>query len=299
MNIKTLSNKVTSVAGRRLLVVQKHSPHLLFGVGVVGVIGTAVLAARATLQLEDVLEETEAKKTAAKDLHSKEPDDYGDKEYKHDMTVLYARQIGKIAKLYAPAIGVGVLSVGALTGSHVVLSKRNFALTAAYATVEKSFSEYRARVTSELGEDKERELHYGATQGPAEKVKGEDGKTKTVKTKIAGGTSMYAKFFDNRNQNWNPQPEYNMVFLRSNQNYANDMLKSRGHVFLNDVYDMLGMDRTSAGAVVGWVKGNGDDFVDFGIWTDKSMGRVHDFITGREGALLLDFNVDGVVYDLI
>jgi hypothetical protein len=87
------------------------------------------------------------------------------------------------------------------------------------------------------------------------------------------------------------------MFIRSQQNYANDLLNARGHVFLNEVYDMLGIERTSAGAVVGWVRGNGDNEIDFGVLNDLHSGQR--FINGDERSVLLDFNVDGVVYDLI
>ena len=148
--------------------------------------------------------------------------------------------------------------------------------------------------------DKDREFRYGSETVVETKID-ENGKSKTVETKRVGsdGASIYARFFDNRSTSWSPQPEYNLLFLRSQQNYANERLQARGHVLLNDVYDALGLDRSPEGCVVGWVKGEGDDTVDFGIFDGQRMDRFYDFVSGQEGAILLDFNVDGVVYEKV
>ena len=90
----------------------------------------------------------------------------------------------------------------------------------------------------------------------------------------------------------------NLFFLKAQQTNANVQLTVRGHVFLNEVYDMLGLPRTAAGAIVGWVRGNGDDVIDFGIWDNNDINS--DFVNGyNRSKILLDFNVDGVIYDII
>ena len=83
------------------------------------------------------------------------------------------------------------------------------------------------------------------------------------------------------------------------QTFFNDLLLSRGHLFLNEVYDQIGIDRTKAGQVVGWVVSkDGDNFVDFGLF-DGSTQEKRMFVNGHENSVLLDFNVDGVIYDKI
>ena len=301
MNFGAIKMAVTSKVGRQVLVGQKHSPTILFGTGVVGVVATAVMASRATLKLDEVVDETQDKLNTAKDLYRSGHQNYSTSDYKQDVVVLYSRTAVQVAKLYAPAIAVGALSIAALTGSHVILNRRNVALTAAYTTLEKGFNEYRKRVVEELGEDKERTLRYGLKTEEREIHDTEKGTVETRKEVSITGYSPYAKLFDRDTSNsWSPQPEYNLLFLRCQQNYANDRLNSRGHIFLNEVYDALGVERTKAGAVVGWVKdGDGDNFVDFGVFTDRNMEQVFDFVTGREGGMWLDFNVDGVIYDKI
>lgn len=301
MSLQAIKNKLTSNAGRQVLKVQKHSPVLLFGAGLVGVGTTVVLACRATLKMEEILHEAEKQDELAQSSVGKELKDggtYSEDDAKQDRMTNKVKTAIKIAGLYAPAIAVGTLTVGALTGSHVILSRRNAGLAAAYGAVQKAFTEYRERVVGEFGEEKDREFRYGVEEREMAVETDEGVSVKTVKgAKAAGGRSMYAKIFDEGNKNWQRQYTYNAVFIRAQQNYANDILQSRGHLFLNDVYDMLGFDRTKAGAVVGWVKnGNGDNYVDFGI-VDSYEGMR--FINGDERSVLLDFNVDGVVYDLL
>lgn len=290
--MKYIPNGLTRQFSRQVLVAQKHSPTLLFAAGVTGVVASAVLACRATLKLEELLAETEDALNVAKNL---EHDKYSDKDRQKDIAYVYVRTAVKVSKLYGPAIILGTASISALVGSHHILSKRNAALTAAYATLQKGFDEYRQRVIDEFGEDKEHELRY---QIKEVEQKDKDGK-KEIKLKATAGSSIYARFFDTNNQNWNPNSEYNLIFLRAQQNYLNDKLRARGHVFLNEVYDNLGMDHSSEGAVVGWLwEADGDNYIDFGVFGDTACDSFYDFVTGHEG-IWLDFNVDGVIYDKI
>lgn len=296
--MRFIPNSVTRKVARAILVSQKNSPTLLFGAGVVGVIGTVVLASRATLKVEETLDNNSSLVEAAKELRARNDEGYSEQDYQKDMVYIYVRNATAVLKLYAPAIGLGVLSIAALTGSHVILSKRNVALTAAYATIEKAVKEYRDRVLGEVGTDRERELWYGSEEREVIEETETGPQTRKIVSAKPGAPSMYAKFFDEYSTSWNRNPERNLIFLNAQQNYANDRLQARGHLMLNEVYDMLGIEHTKAGCVVGWVVGNRDNKVDFGIY-DHDNVRARDFVNGREGSILLDFNVDGVVYDLL
>lgn len=298
MNLATLKNVVTSKVGRQLLTAQKHSPTLLFGAGIVGVVGTVVLASRATLKVETVLMDHQSTLDKIKNT---EHVDYDEDDRKKDTVVLYINTVGKLAKLYSPAIFLGVVAVTCLTSSHRILSQRNAGLMAAYTALDKGFRAYRERVVADLGEDKDREYRYGAEDRPVVKESKNGSKTTTMeKVCAADGPSIYAKLFDrDTSQSWSPQPEYNFMFLKSQQNFMNDLLQARGHVFLNEVYDGLGLPHTKEGALVGWVKGNGDDYVDFNLFNREMMPVHADFFSGREDGIWLDFNVDGVVWDKI
>ena len=289
--------------------VQKHSPEILAGVGVVGTVASAVMACKATLKLNDVLDECKETRDKIKEVaeNPRYEKEYSPEDAKKDLTVNYAQTAMKIAKIYAPAVILGSASLGCLLASNDILRKRNAALSAAYMTVDKSFKEYRNRVAERFGDEIEKEIRYGIKAMEVETtVVNEDGSettiTEQIKTMDPNLYSDYARFFDEASPNWQNDPEYNLMFLKSQQQYANDLLRAKGRLFLNEVYDMLGIDRSKAGQVVGWVYNpenpTGDNFVDFGIY-DMSKERVRAFVNGYETNILLDFNVDGNIWDLM
>lgn len=289
--------------------VKKHSPEILAGVGVIGVVASGVMACKATMKLNDILEDSKETIDKIKEV-SNDPsyaEKYSEEDAKKDLTITYAQTGVKVAKLYAPSITLGTFSLSCLLISNNILRKRNMALSAAYLTVDKSFKEYRNRVSERFGEQVEKEIRYNIKAQEIETViKNEDGTETTVVEEVNVADpnlySDYARFFDESCVAWQKDPEYNLMFLKSQQQYANDLLKSRGRLFLNEVYDMLGIDRTKAGQVVGWiydpVNPVGDNFVDFGIY-DMDKERVRAFVNGYEPNILLDFNVDGNVWDLM
>ena len=289
--------------------VQKHSPEILAGVGVVGVVASTVMACKATMKLNDILEESKETRNKIREVESnpRYEEQYSHEDAKKDLTINYTQTGLKIAKLYAPAVILGSASLGCLLASNDILRKRNAALSAAYMTVDKSFKEYRQRVVDRFGEEVEKEIRYNIkAEEITSTVVAEDGSettiTETVKTMDPNLYSDYAKFFDEASPYWQKDPEYNFMFLKSQQQYANDLLKARGRLFLNEVYEMLGIDKTKAGQIVGWVYNPenpiGDNFVDFGIF-DMSKERVRAFVNGYEPNILLDFNVDGNIWDLM
>ena len=289
--------------------VQKHSPEILAGVGVVGTVASAVMACKATLKLDDILNECKETRDKIKEVaeNPRYEKEYSPEDAKKDLTVNYAQTAMKVAKLYAPAVILGSASLGCLLASNDILRKRNAALSAAYMTVDKSFKEYRNRVAERFGDEVEKEIRYNIKAQAIESIiANEDGSETVVveegKVMDPNLYSDYAKFFDEFNPNWQNDPEYNLMFLKSQQQYANDLLRARGRLFLNEVYDMLGIERTKAGQVVGWTYNmknpTGDNFVDFGIY-DMSKERVRAFVNGYEPSILLDFNVDGNVWDLM
>lgn len=308
INLSNVKGLIVKKTGRPLAILSKHSPQILLAAGVVGVVASTVLACKATLKVDAILDEAEENlgkiKKASEDFTM---DKYTPEDAQKDTVLAYVQTGVALAKLYAPAIGLGVLSIGLILKSNNILQKRNLAVMAAYKIVEESFDAYRRRVVEELGTDKDRQFKYGIT---SEKVSVEviddDGKKKTIKQRVdsyaADGVSEYARFFDELSIQYKQTPEYNLMFLRAQENYANDCLRMRGHVFLNEVYDNLGIPRTQAGAVVGWVRDaerdGGDGYITFGIY-DPDHENSRAFVNGYNQAILLDFNVDGVIWDLI
>lgn len=304
--LKAWQVAATKVAGRSSFILKQKSPEIMLGAGVVGVGVGMFLACKATLKAEDTLDVAKDKFDKikqAKALGESGEADYSKQDYQKDMAIAYVQTAADFTKLYAPAVGVTMLSLGLIVGSHGIMRKRNFALMAAYKAVDEAFASYRARVVEDLGVEKDHQFKTGYKK-EVEVVVGVDENGKKIKTRETHDVldprhqSEYARFFDESSTHWTRSPEYNLTYVLAQQQYANDLLQARGHVFLNEVYDMLGIPRTNAGAVVGWVKGHGDDFVDFGIFEGKRP-VVRDFVNGYEPSILLDFNVDGTIYGLI
>lgn len=301
-----MNNIVSGVANKLalpLLKVQKHSPVMLFAGGVAGVVATVVLASRATLKMDSVLEEHE-KNVAKINSAAAIDEEYAldEKQQQKDKVGIFVRTSLTVAKLYAPAVIVGAASIAALTGSHVILTNRLSGMSAAYAVVDGAFRKYRKRVVDEYGKGKDDEFFFG-TETTEVEVEGADGTTKTKKIKTLLGPNGYAVPFDENNPNWNRNSGYNVMFIRSQQNWANDMLQQRGFVFLNDVYEMLGFPRTPAGQRVGWLKRKendpgGDNYIDFGVLMGDNFNGLR-FIRGEEKSVWLDFNVDGEIWEEI
>lgn len=286
---------------------KKHAPEILVIAGVGGTIVTTVMACKATTKIDEVLAENKEQIAKTKNYVEETgfSDKYTEKDYQKDLTVMYTQRGLKLFKLYAPAIAVGTISITAILAGHNVLKKRNVALAAAYEVVNKNFKDYRGRVIDRFGNELDRELRYNIRKEEVEKtvIDEKTGKERTVKeiTEIADidPSSEYAKFFDESCPGWTKDPEYNLMFLRNQQQYANDLLESRGYLFLNEVYEMLGIQRTRQGQVIGWVYDkNVIDKVDFGIYNIANPANRR-FVNGYERSILLDFNVDGDILNAI
>lgn len=309
-----LLTKISSSANKVGFKLKKHSPEILVVTGVVGVVTSTIIACRATTKASKVLEQAKKDIDQIHDCEANEAltEQYTPEDAKKDLAVVYLQTGIKIVKLYAPAVILGTLSIGCILKSNNILSKRNVALTAAYATVDKGFKEYRNRVIERFGEQVDHEIRHNIkSQTIEKKVVDENGKEKKIKEtiEVAGvidEASNYARYFDKQTSRCCEGIEnYDYMFLKAQQQFANDRLKAYGRLFLNDVYKDLGIEPTPAGQVVGWVYDPdnpnhiGDDYIDFGI---REVHReTEDERTGEkkyEKAILMDFNVDGNVWDL-
>lgn len=297
MNLEVLKTAVTSKVGMAVLTTKSHSPAILFGAGVIGVVATVIISSRATLHLDEVIDKHD-EKVAEIHLAETEKKNYTSRMAKADLLTVKTHLVLDLAKLYGPAVVLGALSIGALGGSHYILSRRNAGLMAAFAAADRALKEYRARVIADVGAEKDREYMFGATEREIHMGETKKGEQKIARIKTFGdGGSPYSRIFARGNPNFQFTPEYNVFFLRLTQNHLNDQLRARGHVFLNDVYRELGFQDTEEGAVTGWLRdGDGDGYIDFSIWSDRNMEQMHQFVQGKDGALILDFNVDGPIF---
>ena len=308
-----LVNKITRTFHKVGFKLKKNSPEILVVAGVIGTVTSAVMACKATLKVNDVIDETkETIETIhdciGKGLKTADGEEYTQEVANKDLTIVYIQTGWKFAKLYGPAVLLGAASIGCMIGSNQILRKRNIALGAAFTAMDKSFKEYRGRVIEKFGKDLDRELRFNTKAKQIEEtVVDENGKestvTKTVEIVDPNVThSIYSVVFCEGNTGWTKNAELNKVFLLQQQNYANDKLRLNGVLTLNEVYDMIGAPRTAYGQLAGWVytedSSVGDNFVDFGIF-DINSEKKCDFINGIERSIILDFNCIGNILDYI
>lgn len=321
MNTSVITKTMTNAINKVSFKVKKHSPEILLISGIVGVVGSAVMACKATTKVSAILDET---KEVVDKIHEcsenteiVESGKYTPEDAKKDLAIVYAQTGMKFVKLYGPSVALGVLSITSILASNNILRKRNVAIAAAYATVDKTFKEYRSRVIERFGEAVDKELRYNlkAEKVTEKVVNPETGKEEKVKktqyvvnpSDISGYARFFEKYTKDEKGNVIPNPcwennnEYNLMFIKAQERYANDLLIARGRLFLNEVYRMLGLPETKAGQVVGWVydpdNGRGDSYVSFGLYDDNLS--YSDYVNGFDPAILLDFNVDGNIWELM
>lgn len=306
MEMKKIINKVK-------FNVVKHSPEILMGLGIAGVITSTVLACRSTLKVQEILDYKEENMNNIKEVLAEGREDYTEEDARKDKTIIMTTTAIRLMKLYVPSVIIGAGSIACLLESHNVMRNRNAGLAAALAATTESFKQYRERVTEKYGDEVDKEMRYGIKKEKKEK----DGK-KTKEEIVVGcdekELSGYARYFNENNINWSYDPQFNLMFLRQNQNWANDKLISQGYLYLNDVYEALGFPKSKAGQVVGWVydpnnNEHGDNYVDFGIYdlnvkgyrnemtNDTIAEERQDFVNGYRNSILLDFNVDGNIWE--
>ncbi len=316
INILNKANGLFNKAGFQL---KKHSPEILVIAGVIGVVTSAIMACKATTKVGEIIEKTKEDLDAIHECadDSNMNEQYSSEDTKKDLMIVYIQTGVKFANLYGPSIVLGALSVTSILASNNILRKRNVALGAAYAAIDKGFKEYRGRVIERFGEEVDRELKYNLKAQKFEEniTDSETGKDKKVKKNgfvvSPSDISGYARFFEQYttdedgnsiiNPHWENNNEYNLMFIKAQERYANDLLKAKKRVFLNEVYEMLGLPRTKAGQIVGWIydteNPKGDNYIDFGLYADNLS--YSDYVNGFDPAILLDFNVDGNIWDLM
>lgn len=296
---------------------KKASPTIMiFAAGALGVAAT-VTACKATLKAKDILDEHNE---AVADIHAKaensQPEDaepYTEEDMKNDITHTYVQTGLKLAKTYAPAVSMGVAAGACMFGSHHIMTKRNASMAAAYIALDQAFGEYKNRVTDRFGDQVQKELEQNVKNICVETKKtNDDGSEELIKeyTDVAmKSDDPYSLIFDETVSSWQPDADLNRNFLYLMECQANRRLKMQGHLFLNEVLDMLGNHggeslRTPVGQVAGWLYDPNDptkhNCVDFGVTKyAKNNEALNNFIDGFEPSVVIRFNCDGPIIDKI
>lgn len=216
--------------------VVKHSPAILTGIGITGMITTAVLAVKATPKALDIIEDI-------KERHSEDT----------EKKVIAKEFITKVTPLYAPAVVTGVASAACLIGANSIHSKRNAVLAAAYTISDTAYREYREKVVETMGEKKDKMVRDEIAK---DKLKNDPVQnSEVVVTKH--GTSlcydgMFGRYFVSDRET------IRRAITRMNRNIVTDM-----YVSLNEFYDELDIPPVKIGDYLGWNIDDGEIDIDF------------------------------------
>lgn len=285
--------------------ISKHAPTILSITASAGVIATGYLAWKAGTRFEDVEgRDWDRRKECLKNADTIPDEDVPKIERKNRILFIL-----DTVRTVAPAAIVGAATITMIYFSNSISKKRLAAMGAAYATLQTAFDGYKRTMVEALGKESVEKIlkpklpNVGKS---AEEILSSDNKSDAANVSDAVVNSLkalspYARIIAEESSTcWDPNEDYTSQNLAAVQLWANRRLERKGHLFLNEVFDQLGLSRTREGAVVGWLKnGEGDGYVSFGDF-DASIYRVpSDDYTRVDSNFIVDFNVDGVIWDRI
>lgn len=262
--------KIVSKIGRVLI---KNAPRICVVIGTVGIGAGTIAACKATH--ENVIEIEKAKENIK------------DKDY--------IPAIKRFSKIYWPSVLIISGSVFIMVGGHYILAKRYAGVVAAYKGLSESYKDYRSYISEHYGKEADFNARFHK-----DGISIDDDQTISISPEDLfipdRDLSDYAAFFgkDYSDILVTDNPEEALHVLKSQEEWANAVLKEQGYIYLQDVYEALGLDKFAPDGV-GWCCGFGDDFVDFGIFNVRN-GRA---VNGTEPVFLLDFNCDGFILPYI
>lgn len=304
-----LATKAGQILVKTKLGIKKHSPEILVAAGIGTGIVAAIVACKQTIKANDIV--AEARKSLqniedVKELAANNEVEYTEENEQEDRKTIGMQVAVGMVKTYALPVGLGILSITCILAGHHILKKRNVALAAAYSALSTDFMNYRKHVVDKYGKDVDFMLKNGLEKQiiANQVVDPETGEVKETKEEVltyeGDKLSQYARVFDEvGSTQWTPSADHNRAFLLMEQNYFNERIRTRGYIFLNEVYERLGFRPTKAGSVVGWVYQNADyEGIDFGIFTAHTQ-KAAEFLEGTEPSIILDFNVQGDILSLV
>lgn len=309
MNKVEMLTKLNCKITRLKMKGRKYSPEILLVLGIAGAVTGTVLACVATTKLPEVKQKKNDDLDGMHTLYTTNDndEDVALQAIKRRTTEIYLKTGVKYVGLYAPAVLVTGVSLSCLVFSNVILRRRLIGVTAAYATISASFKEYRGRVAERYGDDIEKEIRYNIksqeiTTTTMDSKGKEKNKTDKIKVMDPNGLSDFARMYNEGCISWCKDPQANLNFLKCQETAATKRLQKQGYLFLNEVYEMLGFPRIPEGQVAGWIYDEknpiGDNFVDFGIYNTNRESSIN-FVNGYDRTIILDFNIDGNIIDLM
>ena len=298
---KYIPKRLSRFTGKSAVKLSKHSPTLLVVGGTAGLVVTVFVAARAVRKAEPVLAQHKVERETIGAVPKKGTVSSDDRKATQIavLEVYYNTSLG-LAKVYAPAIALGTVSVASILYGHKLIHGRHLATLAAYSGLSEQFASYRGRVRQTLGEKAEQDIFNGA-HGAYVEDPDHKGEFKLQPVWNEGDPAPSLRpWFDENNDYFSAEPERNKMWLTGVQTHMNQLFQVKGHLFLNEVKDALNLPRTPDGQILGWVlgAGTGDNFIDFGFLANDDPNTVA-FRNNDTARVQFNFNVDGIVHDLI
>lgn len=245
-----------------------HAPAIYLGLGVAAGVACVITACRATTKVSSIIDDAqqelaEADETLAGNVKVKDGEAYTDEDHAKDVKIIKAHAAGKLARNYAIPAALGIFAIICTLRGYKILHDRNVALSAAFNGVSAAFAKYRERVANELGADADRHFRYG-DKLKFHRVVDEDGNTVDIKAEGPDSNTNTNSFdgdpvcmdFNSRTSTefrneWHRRPE-NLQRLHDVEEWTRIRVATKGHVFLNDVLEELGLAPCAMGQILGW-----------------------------------------------
>ena len=216
-------NVANFIRGTKLKL-SKHSPAILTGIGIAGMLTTTVLAVKATPKALQLIEDAK------------------DSEQVDKLTV--AETVKVTWKCYIPAAVTSVVSASCLVFANSVNTRRNAALATAYQISQTALTEYREKVVETIGEKKEQAVREKIAE---DRLKQNPVNETTVVLTKKGNTlfmdPLSGQYF---------RSDIEQIKKTINEINARMMRDAFGYTSLNEFYDELGLERASIGEDLGW-----------------------------------------------
>lgn len=288
-----MREQVTQLIGKVKLGAKRNAPEILLGGAFLTGTASIILASRATLKAKDIKNTLEGNKMALE--FNLNAGSITENEAKASIRKIYMKYALDLTKEYAIPAGLYAATVAMVFSSYKIQKNRQVALATALAACTTAYNTLLDKLKNGAAIGLTAKEVLEGVEG-REVVDPETGEVTIEKVQGEPVNGLYQVRFDRYATAWEKDKFQNETTLRSEENWANDRLRLQGYVFLNDIYDRLGIPRTKVGQIVGWtLNGDGDGFIDFGI---KDCAEYED-IRYDSNAFDLNFNVDGNILDKI
>ena len=293
---------ITAAGVKTSLAVQKKSPEILMGLGAVTFVGAIVTACTATVKAVDVVVEHKQKVDDIKEQG--EELEYSEEVVNEAVAKEYIYTGLELAKLYAPTVILSVTSLGMMFGANKVLKERNAAIASSYAALSAAYDKYRKNVIEKYGEEEDYNLLHGIKETEVEEeYVDKKGNVKTKKTKVKTidpeSAALYSRVYTKKNAFWKGNDELDTYQFGLFEAQLTNKLRRKGFVSFNEALEACDFERCDYGMVVGWIYDKDNPTGDNVIKIDRRKERVRNEFGEVEDVWILDFNVDGNIYDIM